>query len=104
MALVDSQIKVCEWRLRHVFQGGYVAMHDIDLDGAELRICCGFVDDIWMGGKPDQLKKVQHITVYRTDKLEEDEEEVEGTVLGNVGEDVSILPVYILVVRLLSHH
>ena len=29
-----------------------------------------------MGGKPKKLNKVVHSSVYRTDKLEEDEEEV----------------------------
>ena len=66
-------------------------MHAIDLDGVEQNICHNFVDELWMGGKPDKLKKVVHSTVYRTDELEEDEEEEEGTVLG--GEDISILPV-----------
>ena len=44
-----------------------MAMHEIDLDGAELRICCECVDKLCMGGKPDKLKKVQHITLYRTE-------------------------------------
>ena len=34
-----------------------------------------------------------HSTAYRTDELEEEEEEVEGTVLGYGYEDVSIVPV-----------
>ena len=76
MALVDCQMKVCESRLYHVCQGEYVAMHDIDLDGAELNICRDCVDKIWMGGKTDKLNKVQHSTVYRTEKSEGDEEEV----------------------------
>ena len=42
-------------------------MHEIGLDGAGFKICCGFVDELWMGDKPDKLKKVQHSTVYRTD-------------------------------------
>ena len=46
-------------------------MHEIDLDGAERKICRDFVDKLWMGGKPDKLKKVQRITVYKTDELEE---------------------------------
>ena len=45
------------------------------------------------GGKPDKLKKAQHRTVYRKYKLEEDEEEVEGTVIGDGGEEFSIVPV-----------
>ena len=82
VALVDCQMKGCESCLRHVCQGGYVAMHEINLDRAELKICRDCVDELWMGGKPEKLKKVQHSTVYRTDELEEDEEEVEGGVLG----------------------
>ena len=93
VALVDFQMKGCESRLHHVYQGEYVAMHEINIDGAELKICCNCVDKIWMGGKPDKLKKAQHRTVYRKYKLEEDEEEVEGTVIGDGGEDVNIAPV-----------
>ena len=63
MALVDCQTKGCELRLHHVCQGGYVAMHDINLDGEEQEIFCNCVDEIWMGGKSDKLKKVQHSTV-----------------------------------------
>ena len=70
VALVDCQMKVCELCLHQVFQGEYVAMHKIDLDIAELKICHNCVDKLWMGGKPDKLKKVQHINVYRTEKLE----------------------------------
>ena len=66
VALVDCQMKGCESILHHVRQGGYMAMHDIDLDEAERKICHNCVDKIWMGGKPEKLKKVQHSTVYRT--------------------------------------
>ena len=72
VALVDCQMKGCELRLHHVCQGGYVAMQEIELDGAERKICCKCVDDLRMGGKPEKLKMVQHSTVYRTDELEED--------------------------------
>ena len=58
VALVDVNMKGCDSRLHHVCQGGYVAMHEIDLDGAELKICCECVDGIWMGGKPEILKKL----------------------------------------------
>ena len=78
LALVDFQMKRCELRSRHVYQGEYVAMHEINIDGAERKICHNCVDELWMGGKPKKLKKVQHSTVYRMEKLEEDEEEVEG--------------------------
>ena len=72
MALVNSQTQRFESRLRHVYQGGYVAMYEINLDGAERKICHNCVDNIWMGGKPEKLKKVQHSTVYRTDESEEE--------------------------------
>ena len=49
-------------------------MYEIDLDGAERRIFHNCVEKLWMGGKPEKLKKVQHSTMYRTEKLEEDEE------------------------------
>ena len=92
VALVDYQMKGCELRLHHDCQGEYVAMHEIDIVRAELNICRGSVDELWMGGKPGKLNKVQHSTVYRTDELEEDKEEVEGTVLGDGGYEVSIVP------------
>ena len=57
-----------------------MAMHAIDLDRSEFSIFHNSVDELWMGGKPKKLNMVQHITVYRTDKSEEDKEEVEGTV------------------------
>ena len=80
MVVVDCQMNGCESRLYHVCLGEYVAMHEIDLDGAEQKICHNCVEEIWMGGKPEKLKKVQHSTVYRTDELDEEEEELEGTV------------------------
>ena len=58
-------MKGCESRLRQVCQGGYLAMHEIGLDGAELNICHDCVDKIWIGSKPEKLKKVQHSNVYR---------------------------------------
>ena len=73
-ALVDCQMQGCESRLHHVCQGEYVAMHDINIYGAGLNICQDCVDELWMGGKPEKLNKVQHSTVYRTYELEEDEE------------------------------
>ena len=83
VALVGCYMKGCELRLHHVCQGGYVDMHEIDLDGAERKICRDCVDKLWMGGKPDKSKKVQCSTVYRTEKLEEVKYELEGTVLGD---------------------
>ena len=93
MALVDFQMEGCASLLHHVYKGGYVAMHEIDLGGEEWNICGDCVDNLRMGGKPDKLKKLGDSTLYRTDKSEEDKEEVEGTVLGGGGEEVSILPV-----------
>ena len=72
VALVDFQVEGCASRLHYVCQGEYVAMHDIDLDGAERKICCDCVDELWMGGKPEKLKKVGYITVYKKNELEED--------------------------------
>ena len=72
VALVYCHIKVCELRLYHVCPGGYVAMNNIDFDRTERKICHNCVDKLWMGDKPEKLKKVQHSTLYRTAKLEED--------------------------------
>ena len=76
VALVDCQMKVYKSLLNHVFQGEYVDMQYIDLDGAELNICHYCVDNIWMVVKPEKLKKAQHSTVYSTDESEEEKEEV----------------------------
>ena len=46
-------------------------MHEINLDGAERKICHNCVDKLWMVGKTEKLKKVQHRTVYRTDESED---------------------------------
>ena len=70
-----------------------MAMHDIKLDGAERRICRNCVDDLRMGGKPEKLNKLGHRTVYRREESEEDKEELEGTWLGDGGEEVSIVSV-----------
>ena len=72
VALVDCQIKGFESRLRHFCQGEYVNMHVINLDGADRKVCHNCVDKLWIVGKPNKLKKVQHRTVYRTDELEEE--------------------------------
>ena len=47
-ALIDCQMRGCDSCLHHVCQGGYVAMHEIDPDGAELNICPECVDKLWM--------------------------------------------------------
>ena len=68
-------------------------MHEVNIDGSERNIGFDCVDKLWMGGKTEKLKKMGHITVYRSDELEEDEKEVEGKVIEDGGEDVSIVPV-----------
>ena len=55
-------------------------MHEIELDRSERKICRKCIDDLRMGGKPEKSKMMQDSTVYIMDELEEDEEEVEGTV------------------------
>ena len=80
-------------RLHPVCQGGYVDMHEINLGGVEQKICRNCVDKLWMGGKPEKLKKVGHSTVYSIDKSQEYKEEVKGAVIGGGGEYVSIVPV-----------
>ena len=45
-----------------------------------------------MGGKFEILKMMQYSTVYRMDKLEEDEEEVEGAVDNDGGDEVNYVP------------
>ena len=67
-------------------------MNQIDLDGAEQKICHNCVDKLWMGGKPDKLKKVQYSNMYRTDEQEEEKYGVEGKVYLDRGDDVSIVP------------
>ena len=57
MSLVDSQ-------------GGYVDMHEINIDGAECKVCRDCVDKLCMGGKPEKFRKVGHRTVYRMDELD----------------------------------
>ena len=69
-----------------------MAMYDTNIDRAEQNIFRNCVDELWMGGKPQKLKKVQHSTVNRTDESEQDEEESEETVLGGGGDEVSTLP------------
>ena len=70
VALVDCKVEGCALRLQHIYQGMYVDRHKIDIDRAEWKICRDSVDKIMMGGKPDKLKKVVHITVYRKYGLE----------------------------------
>ena len=63
VAHVDFHMKGRELHSHHVCQGEYVAMHEIKLDGAERKICRDCVYNLWMGGKPEKLKMVQHRTV-----------------------------------------
>ena len=72
MALVGCQMKGCESRLHHVCQGEYVAMHEIELDGSERKICRECIDDLRMEGKFEKSKMMQDSTVYRMDELDED--------------------------------
>ena len=87
VVLVDCQVEGCASRLHHVCQGGYVDMHEINLDGAERNICRDCVDELQMESKPGTHHCVQD------GKMEDDKEEVEGTVLGDGGEGVIIVPV-----------
>ena len=47
-----------------------MALHEIEFGGVEWKNISDFVDDGWIGGKPEKLKKVGHITVYNMEKLE----------------------------------
>ena len=68
-------------------------LNDIDFDGGERKICRDCVDKLGGENKQETLKKVGDSTVYGTIELEEDEEEVEGTVIGGGVDEVSILSV-----------
>ena len=68
VVFVDFQVEGYASQLHHVYQGEYVAMYEINIDGVERKICRDCVDGLIMGGKPDKLKKVGHSTVYRTDE------------------------------------
>ena len=63
IVIVDCNMEGCTSRLYHICQGQYVAMHKIDLEGAEQKIYPDCVDELWMGGKTDKLKKVGHINI-----------------------------------------
>ena len=76
MALVYFQVEGFALCLNHVCQRGYVDMNEINLGRPERKICCHCVDELQMGGNPEKLKKVRHITLYSTDESEEDKEEV----------------------------
>ena len=61
--LFDCQIKGCGSGLHHVCQGGYVDMHESELDGSERNICRECIDDLRMGRKFEKLKMMQDSTV-----------------------------------------
>ena len=63
MSLVDCKLEGCTSHLYHVCQGEYVAMYEINLDGADRKICCYCVDDTCMEGKTYKLKKMAHNTL-----------------------------------------
>ena len=48
MAPVDCQVEVGPSRLQHVYKGRYVAMHEIDITGAERKIFHDCVEDLRM--------------------------------------------------------
>ena len=63
VALVDCKVEGCPLRFRHVCQGGYVVLNDIDFDGVERNICRNCVDELHGRGKSETLKKVGDSTV-----------------------------------------
>ena len=63
VSIVYFQMEGCTLRLYHICQGGYVAMHKIDLDLSERKLFRDCVEKIWMRGEPDTFNKVVHITV-----------------------------------------
>ena len=70
-----------------------MATKEIDIDEGERNICRNCIDEIEGQGKSEISKKMGDNTVYCTDESEENEEYVEGTVLGGGGDEVSITPV-----------
>ena len=73
VALVGFQLEVFPSCLHHIWQGRYVAMNEIDIDGGEWKICRDCFDKIRYRGKSETLKNVGDSTVYRTDKSYKDE-------------------------------
>ena len=87
----------------------------IDFDRAEHNICRNCVDELRGRGKSETLDKVRDRTVYGMDESEEYKEEVEGTVVGGGGDEVSVMLVFyppcgtvsvspLSIFRLLVHH
>ena len=85
-ALVDYQVEGCSLRLHHVCRGEYVLLNHIGFDGAERDIFRYCVDKLQERDKSETLKKVGYSTMYGTDESENEEEEVDGTVLGGGGD------------------
>ena len=91
--VVDFQAKGFPLRLHHVCQYKYAAMNEIDLDGGERKIFRDCVDEIRGRYKSDIPKKVGDRTVYSTYKSYNGGEKMEGTVIGGVGDEVSVITV-----------
>ena len=45
-----------------------MAMHEIDPDGADRKVCRNYVNNLWGQGKSETLKKLGYRTVYRPDE------------------------------------
>ena len=73
MAFVGCQVEGCASHLHQIYQGGYVAMIEINLDITERKICRDCVEKLRVWGNTGKFKKVEHSTVYMTYKSEEDE-------------------------------
>ena len=78
MENVDFKLEGCASRLHKVYNGEYVTMYEINIDGSERKIFRDCVDELRIEVKPDKLKKVGHSTVYRTYESEEEEESLGG--------------------------
>ena len=46
MENVDFKLEGCESRLHQVYNGEYVAMYEINIDGSERKIFCNCVDEL----------------------------------------------------------
>ena len=68
-------------------------LNDINFDGAERKAFRDCVKKLWDQGKSETLMTVGESTVYGTDESEEDEEEVEGKVLGCGSDEISVMPI-----------
>ena len=86
MALVDCHVEGCPSHLHRICQGECVLLKYIDFEIGGRKIYCDCVDKLGREGKSDKMKKVGYFTAYGTIELEEDEEKVEGEVLGGGGD------------------